>query len=137
MVEEGSGTGSCRYSWTSWAISRPRRAREGSALPSRGKQAGTRRGPGLALSPGAALRRPKRPTGRIPRPAYQAGLMSGAGKSENSVWRPVPWCVQPWWLGWVCARLTAARRPGRAGTTRPHRRAAWSAHFWCWNGFAK
>ena len=118
-------------------ISRPRRAREGSAPPSRGKQAGTRREPGLGPSPGAALRRPKRPTGRIPRPAYQAGLMSGAGNSEKSAWRPVPWWVQPWWPGRVCAQLTAACRPGRARTTHPHRRLTRSVHFWCWGGFGK
>lgn len=51
---------------------------EGSAPPSRGKPAGRC----LWTFLRATLRRPKRPTGLILRPEYQAGSMSGAGGKE-------------------------------------------------------
>lgn len=48
--------------------------------PGTQRQGSRHRGPGLGPSRSSAPLRPKRPTGRMPRPAYQAGLMSGAGK---------------------------------------------------------
>lgn len=57
-------------------------SRAGSAPPCRGKQVGCRQRLGFATSLRAALLRPKRPTGLILRPVYQAGSMSGAGKER-------------------------------------------------------
>lgn len=52
------------------------------ALPCRGRRVSQPRGLGLGVSRRAALLRPKRPTGLIPRPLYQAGSMSGAAEGR-------------------------------------------------------
>lgn len=110
------GAGSCRYSWTSWAVSRPRRAREWLSAASRGMVSAAP-GPGLGPSPGgSALRRPV-PTGRIPRPAYQAGLMSGAGK-RRARGGLCPGERGPGGRAGVCS-ATAACPPGHAGASHP------------------
>lgn len=74
---------------------------------------------GLDLGPSgrAAPLRPKRPTGRMPRPAYQAGLMSGAGKKEPVAGgspSPSPWtlCVRAaLWLWDLDSDVTRSRVP--------------------------
>lgn len=89
----------------SWSHCHP--SWEGSAPPSRGKQASRCQRLGFRTFCRAALLRPKRPTGLIPRPAYQAGSMSGAGKERawavpadaTRVWPCAPaggraWCTR-------------------------------------------
>lgn len=81
--EGGGGSGGGGQGGWAWAQHHClHELRENLALPSSGRQLSRHRRPGPVTSLRAALLLPKRPTGLIPRPVYQAGLMSGAGKER-------------------------------------------------------
>lgn len=69
----------------------------------------------------ASLLRPKRPTGLIRRPVYQAGLMSGAGGEQRELSQTHGACrVRPGLppgpgQGPVHTRMLSSRRPRRPG----------------------
>lgn len=76
----------------------------GSAPPPSGEQAGW-----LTAPAGAALLRPKRPTGLTLRPAYQAGSMWGAAKEGQGLVRGVPGAC-PLSLRRVAGEVTSGQR---------------------------